>query len=160
MKNPQITQIDTDVLARSDRVGFHRRTHTPHPLFNAEAQRLREPSAKLHHAARSRPPNGGQGPLGREIAPNASVRRGVPAQRPALSERRPRHFSFSFHGWEKHASLHNLSIHPFASLRLCDSAALRSLLCAPLCLRASVVFLRLTANRLAPARPGTTATSR
>ena len=56
--------------------------------------------SRLNHAARSWPPNGGQGPLGRATAPIASDRRGSPAQRPALSERKPRHSSFPSVGWK------------------------------------------------------------
>ncbi len=41
--------------------------------------------------ARSRPSDDGRKPLGRDTGPNSSVRDGVPPQRPALCERRPRH---------------------------------------------------------------------
>ena len=54
--------------------------------------------------ARSRPSDDGRKPLGRTTAPNASVRLGVPAQRPALCERWPRHPSTSFNRWEVHTS--------------------------------------------------------
>ena len=73
----------------------------------AEARRRRGVLAVFLCAARSWPLNGGQGPLGRAIAPNASVRHGVPAQRPALCERRPRHFSSSFNGWDESTPQHN-----------------------------------------------------
>ena len=56
--------------------------------------------------ARFRPLDGRE-PLGRATAPNASVRPGAPAQRPALRERKPRHFSSSFNSWERHALLPN-----------------------------------------------------
>ena len=78
-----------------------------HPLVlyrrGAKTQRRRE-STRIQRVARSWPPNGGQGPLGRATAPIASDRRGSPAKRPALGERRPRHFSPPFNGWEGHAS--------------------------------------------------------
>ena len=50
-------------------------------------------------AARSRPPNGGQGPLGQETTPKTSFRPDFLAQRPALCERRPRLFFPLFVGW-------------------------------------------------------------
>jgi len=71
--------------------------------LSAEAQRRRE-STRIQRVARFWPPNGGQGPLDRAIAPNARVRRDGPVQRPALRERRPRHFSPLFNGWEGHTS--------------------------------------------------------
>ena len=71
------------------------------PTAHLLSQSRREACTKLHHAARSWPPNGGQGPLGRAIAPNASTRRDVQAQQPALSKRRPRHFSSPFNGWKR-----------------------------------------------------------
>jgi len=51
--------------------------------------------------ARSWQLNCGQGLLGRATAPDTSVRLGVPAQRPALCERRPRQFSSSFNSLEE-----------------------------------------------------------
>ena len=73
----------------------------------AETQRRREAHARLHCAARFRPSNDGREPLGRATAPIASDHRGVPAQRPALSKRRPRPFSSSFNSLEGYASLPN-----------------------------------------------------
>ena len=63
-------------------------------------QRRRDAENFSRALARTRPSNDGRVPLGQTTAPNASVRRGVPAQRPALCERRPRRSSFSFHDWE------------------------------------------------------------
>jgi len=78
-----------------------------HPLVlyrrGAEAQRCRE-STRIQRVARSWPPNGGQGPLERAPVPIASDRHWSSFQRPALWERRPRHFSPPFDGWEGHAS--------------------------------------------------------
>jgi len=58
-------------------------------------------------AARSRPSDDGREPLGQETAPNSSFRSSFLAQRPALCERRPRRFSFSFNGWDKPTPQHN-----------------------------------------------------
>jgi len=46
-----------------------------------------------------RPSDDGRVPLDRTPVSNTSVRRDVPVQRPALSERRPRRLSSSFNGW-------------------------------------------------------------
>jgi hypothetical protein len=54
--------------------------------------------------ARSRLSDDGREPLGRDTDSNVNVRPGVPAQRPALCERRPRHSSSSFNSWEVHTS--------------------------------------------------------
>jgi hypothetical protein len=45
--------------------------------------------------ARFRPSKDGRGPLGRDTGANASVRPGVPTQRLALKERKPRHLCAS-----------------------------------------------------------------
>jgi len=71
-------------------------TKADHP----STQSRREAHARLHCAARFRPSDDGREPLGRAIALNASVRCGVPAQRPALSKRRPRHSSSPIFGWK------------------------------------------------------------
>ena len=71
-----------------------------HPLLNAETQRRRESCRRFHRTARFRPSGGGREPLGRNTGPNVNVRHGVPIQRPAFGERRPRHFSSSFTRWE------------------------------------------------------------
>jgi len=56
-------------------------------LVHPPSQRRREPSVTLDHVTRSRPSsNDGRGPLGRTTASDASVRRDVAAQRPALSK--------------------------------------------------------------------------
>jgi hypothetical protein len=68
----------------------------------AETQRRRGSLARLLRVARFRPSDGRE-PLGRDTDPNASIRRGVPTQRPALQKRRPRHFSSLFNGWVRHA---------------------------------------------------------
>ena len=57
--------------------------------------------------ARSRPSNDGRVPLGRDTDSNVNVRHGVPTQRPALDERRPRHLSSSFNGWKAHTPHYN-----------------------------------------------------
>ena len=77
--------------------------HQAHPpiLSNAKTQRRKGACARLPYVARSRPFDDGREPLGRATALNASVRYGVPAQRPALCERRPRLFFPLFVGWEE-----------------------------------------------------------
>jgi len=72
---------------------------------DAEAQRRRGSCRRLHRTARSRPSDDGRPPLGQKTAPKTSFRSSFLAQRPALSERRPRHFSFLFNSWEKYTSL-------------------------------------------------------
>ena len=98
----------------------------PATLFNAKTQRRKD--AKPTHppiwptdhtdkhrwnhdfwlcVARSRPSNDGRVPLGRDTDSNVNVRHGVPTQRPALDERRPRHLSSSFNGWKAHTPHYN-----------------------------------------------------
>ena len=67
----------------------------------AKAQRRRESCRRLHRTARSRSSDDGREPLGQETAPKTSFRSNFLAQRPALSERRPRRFSFPFNSWNK-----------------------------------------------------------
>ena len=55
--------------------------------------------------ASSRPSNDGREPLGQEIVPKTSFRSNFLAQRPALSERRPRRFSIPFYSWGMYTSL-------------------------------------------------------
>jgi len=59
---------------------IHRNLPTDH------ADRHRWSRGRLEHVARFRPSNDGRGPLGRTIASDASVRRDVATQRPALSK--------------------------------------------------------------------------
>jgi len=75
----------------------------PHPPFNAETRRRRESCRRLHRTARFRPSDDRE-PLGRDTDPNARIRHGVPTQRLALSERKPRYFSSSFNCWEERTS--------------------------------------------------------
>ena len=98
----------------------------PATLFNAKTQRRKD--AKPTHppiwptdhtdkhrwnhdfwlcVARFRPSNGGRVPLGRDTDSNVNVRHGLPTQRPALDERRPRHLSSSFNGWKAHTPHYN-----------------------------------------------------
>jgi hypothetical protein len=67
----------------------------------------RETLAGFLCVARSRPSNDGRVPLGRDTDSNVNVRHGVPTQRPALSERRPRHLSSSFNEWKAHTPRYN-----------------------------------------------------
>jgi len=53
------------------------------------------------------PLDDGRVPLGRDTDSNVNVRHGVPTQRPALDERRPRHLSSSFNGWKAHTPHYN-----------------------------------------------------
>lgn len=78
------------------------KTSQSHPatISNAKAQRRREALAGFLCVARPRPSDDGREPLGRATVPNTSVRHGVPAQRPALRERRPRRFSSPFNSWK------------------------------------------------------------
>jgi len=62
----------------------------------------REAFAGFLCVARSRPSNGRK-PLGRATVTKTSSRPGVPAQRLALPERKPRHLSSPFNSWEGHA---------------------------------------------------------
>ena len=108
---PQITQTNSDplhpsFLNRKDRK-VRKATHPPNKRGGAETQRRRESYRRLHCTARSRPSGDGRVPLGRDTDPNASVRHGVPTQRPALAKRRPRHFSSSLNGWEGHVLHYN-----------------------------------------------------
>ena len=70
---------------------------------DAETQRRRGDLTGFLRVARFRPSDGRK-PLGRDTAPNTSVHLGVPAQRLALSKRKPRHFSFLFSSDGVHAS--------------------------------------------------------
>jgi len=79
---------DTEKSQRTSQTRRHK-GHPPHPSQFAHRSRRsrRWPFSRLEHVARSRPSsNDGRGPLDRVIAPNASVRRGGPTQRPALSK--------------------------------------------------------------------------
>ena len=100
---PQITQI----LFGSGLRKPARSMSSYHPLVlyrrGAEAQRRRE-STRIQRVARSWPPNGGQGPLEQAPVTIARDRNWGLFQRPALRERRPRHFSPLFNGWEGHTS--------------------------------------------------------
>jgi hypothetical protein len=78
-------------------------THRPiQPTDHTDKHRCSH--SRLDHVARSWPPNGGQGPLERAPVLIASDRHWGSFQRPAFRERRPRHFSPPFDGWEGHAS--------------------------------------------------------
>ena len=68
----------------------------------AEPQSRRVDLVRFLYVAMSRPSDGRE-PLSRDTAPNTSVRHGVPTQRLAFLERKPRHFSSSFNRWEGHA---------------------------------------------------------
>ena len=88
----------------------------PHPRHNHEdtktqrkhkarppTQKRREDLTGFLRVARFQPSDGRE-PLGRDTAPNTSVHLGVPAQRLALIERKPRHLSFLFSSDGVHAS--------------------------------------------------------
>jgi hypothetical protein len=74
---------------------------------DAETQRRRGALAGFLCVARSRPSDDGRESLGQETAPKTSLRSNFLAQRPALSEHRPRHFSSSFNSWETYTTLPN-----------------------------------------------------
>ncbi len=71
---------------------------------DTKTSQRRRASTRIQRVARSWPPNGDQGPLERAPVPIASDRHWSSFQRPALGERRPRHFSPLFNDWKGHTS--------------------------------------------------------
>jgi hypothetical protein len=105
-----------------------RRSRPPTPVANTKTRRHKE-FTKSSSDEIPWPSNDGQGPLGRAAAPNASVRRGSPAQWPTLSERRSRHLSFLFSKGGEAASRHNEKGARQNRARLTDSTIFPLLLC-------------------------------
>jgi hypothetical protein len=109
-EEPQITQINADPTRprRKHKDTKAQRVHeASHRLFNVETQRRREFLASVHDVTRFWPSNDGQEPLDRTAATNARIRSGSSTQWPALSERRSRHFSFLFGGWDEPPPQHH-----------------------------------------------------
>jgi hypothetical protein len=87
--NHRGTEDTESAQSHTSQTRRHEDTKAAHPPEETadNADRRRWSHAKLEPVTRSRPsPNDGRGPLDRTIASDASVRRDVTAQRPALSK--------------------------------------------------------------------------